>query len=538
MKTGLVADKFKRVVIITFGVVAALTTVNVSNFVRAAEPRPLESSRIVELFDKRSDEASVAGGRPLDLSGYRRPDIIGYIYEGKFELVPATGLDNIRYYAQAVADLAARCPSLGLDAAKHEIIPFLLSGVTDLVRRFQTGQLSQSEVLQAAWMAMLGLNQHWSCQYTPGRGSFDQAQAQCNQAGQDRANLGVLPSLDAAHDTTLFLGRYGCKSTQAQRLARQLIAFGRIAHTRMHFTERMPSPTSPAGKAYGSIFENCARGSLNDRAYAWCGCYVRTLHSLKPSGKVLRALAQNPFIDGSTYMSWVARNVPGGNALYKCESTLRGKLDWRESYAPRTTACLIDQTPAPGGAKECRYRAACGVFSVSSEQCARQISSRRWGYREVDCNTGGAVPAPRVGPREWQKGIFTLIDYETQLAPDFVPPLPADARAKHPLQVRLLKRDTPGLLKSMSLAALTYADLMTMGMPLKLLEKGDADLAAIDREGTLILKCAYKTQKSVATKIHWFERVPKHVQNRQIDPALRPYFAKIAGAVADCPARY
>jgi hypothetical protein len=129
-----------------------------------------------------------------------------------------------------------------------------------------------------------------------------------------------------------------------------------------------------------------------------------------------------------------------------------------------------------------------------------------------------------------------MIDYETELAPDFVPPLPADARTKHPLLVRLLKRETPGLLQSMSLTLMTDGDLMIMGTPAQLLRQTGPDIAAIDREGALLLKCTYKSQRGVQIKNYWFEQVPKHVQNRQVSPALQPYFARIAGARSSCPA--
>jgi hypothetical protein len=234
-------------------------------------------------------------------------------------------------------------------------------------------------------------------------------------------------------------------------------------------------------------------------------------------------------------MTWVARNLPGGEALYKCASTLPN-WDWREAYAPRTTACLIDDRAAPDGARECRYRAACSVFTITSDRCAQEISSRGWGYREVDCRAGGGVAAPRFAPREWRRGAFTMIDYETELAPDFVPPLPADARAKHPLLVRLLNRETPGLLQSMSLTVMTDADLMIMGTPPNLLRQSGPDIAAIDREKALLLKCTYKSQQGVQRKTYWFERVPKHVQDGQVNPALQPYFARIAGARSSCPA--
>jgi hypothetical protein len=536
MRIRLTEYKLQRVIVFLFCAAAAMMTTDLANFAGAAEPRTPESSRIIELFDNRSDKASVAVSRRLDLASYRRPDIIGPLYEGKFELIPATGLDNMRYFGQLVGDLAARCPSLGLDADKHQLIPYILSAGADLFQRFKTDQLSQSEVLQSVWMAVVALNKRWSCQYHPGRDMLDQAQARCNEAAKDHAELSVLPSFDAAQDTTLFLGRHGCGGAEARHLARQLIAFGRIAHTRTHLTERMPSPTSPAGRAYAAIFENCARGSLDDRAYAWCGCYVRTLHSLNPPERILRALEQNPFVDGSTYITWIARTLPGGNALYQCERTLVGKPDWRDAYAPRTTACLIDDKSTADGARECRYRAACSVFTITGDRCAPEISSRRWGYREVDCKAGGGVAAPRFAPREWRRGAFTLIDYETEVAPDFVPPLPADARTKHPLEVRLLKRETPGLLQSMSLTLMTDADLMIMGTPPNLLRQSGPEIAAIDRESALLLKCTYKSQRGLQRKTYWFERVPKHVQNGQVNPVLQPYFARIAGARSSCPA--
>jgi hypothetical protein len=283
MSARLIEYTFDQIIVFVVSVVAALITIDIANFSRAAEPRPPESSRIIELFDNRS-KASVGGGRPLNLAGYWRPDIIGPLYEGKFELIPATGLENMRYFGQLVGDLAARCPSLGLDADKHQIIPYILSAGADLFQRFKTDQLSQSEVLQSIWMAVVALNKRWSCQYHPGRDILDQAQARCNEAAKDQAELNVLPSFDAAQDTTLFLGRHGCGGAEARHLARQLIAFGRIAHTRTHLTERMPSPTSPAGRAYAAIFEHCARGSLDNRAYAWCGCYVRFTHLARLKG--------------------------------------------------------------------------------------------------------------------------------------------------------------------------------------------------------------------------------------------------------------
>ena len=504
---------------------------------RAAELRHPASSRILEDYDagpaRSRDDAS-----ELDLTGYRRSDMIGYIYQGKFELVPATGLNNIRYFSQTVADLASRCPNLDLDRAKYQIVPYLASGVTDLVKRFQSGQLSQSEVLQAAWMAMLGLTQHWACRYDPSRESRELAQAQCDAAAGDSRDMAVLPSLDAAIDVTVFLGRHACTSREARHLSRQLIDFGRTAHARMHFTETMPGPGTPEGIAYGRIFENCARRSIDSHASAWCGCYVRTLHALNPGRESLADLANNPFVDGSTYMSWVATNVAGGGALFDCASTLRGQREWSETRAPRPTACLTEQRPGFGGEQECRYRSAWGEFTMTAAQCPAEISSRQWGYREVDCGRSGAVADVRVGPREWRSGAYTMIDYEGDVAADFVPPLPADARSRHPLQVRFLKRSGARQLKSMSVSVLTELDLMMAGLPPNLSATAGGEIASIDQEGALVLKCTYNAQKGTQSRFYWFESTPGRIQRNQVDPAVSPFFARIGGGITTCPARF
>jgi hypothetical protein len=75
-----------------------------------------------------------------------------------------------------------------------------------------------------------------------------------------------------------------------------------------------------------------------------------------------------------------------------------------------------------------------------------------------------------------------------------------------------------------------------MGTPSNLLTKSGVDIAAVDREVALLLKCTYKSQRGLQRKTYWFERVPKHVQNGQVNPVLQPYFARIAGARSSCPA--
>jgi hypothetical protein len=163
-----------------------------------AQPAPPDSSRILEVYPAERGPAGGALASPIDPSGYARPDMIVGIYDGQFELVPAGGLDNLRYFAQAVADLDAQCPNLELERAKFEVLPYVLASSADLMRRFQTGELTDSEIAQAIWMGVLGLNRQWSCTWDPASGlSFDQAQAQCDEAAAASAELACRPWMPA-----------------------------------------------------------------------------------------------------------------------------------------------------------------------------------------------------------------------------------------------------------------------------------------------------------------------------------------------------
>ena len=64
------------------------------------------------------------------------------------------------------------------------------------------------------------------------------------------------------------------------------------------------------------------------------------------------------------------------------------------------------------------------------------------------------------------------------------------------------------------------------------------DIAAIDREATLVLECTYKADEGlVRPKLYWFEKTPKHVQDRRVNSALQPYFPKIGEGASSCPLR-
>jgi hypothetical protein len=391
-------------------------------------------------------------------------------------------------------------------------------------------------MFQSTWLMLLQLNQQWSCTYNPnGPRTRDQAQAQCNEASRASADNGVLKSFDAAHDITLFLGRHSCNSNEARHLGKQLIEFGRLAHDRMFLTERMPSPDSPAGLVYARMFENCARQSPDNEMDGWCGCYAQTIYRLKPAPGVLEYLSRNPFVDGRTYMQWVAQNLPGGRAVYEC--TDKFPFDDRRLYrAPRTTACLVDKRSLTDGTQLCTYRAAWGEFSRTDQVCRADINSREWGYREVSCTDGGRVTS-REEPREWKDGFWLNIDYENPVSETFVPSLPSDAKQKQPLSVRFLKREAPGLLKEISLQRVT-----NFNVPMKdprVVPLLDADVRALSEEGALMLACTYNDPPAVRVRRYWYEKIPAHVAGGRLNKSVAPHpFDQIRGAATTCSAKF
>jgi hypothetical protein len=502
-----------------------------------APPAP-HQTRITKLL---SEEARRAAGvaqapaaPPIDTRGYRRGDIVGPIHDGKFGLAVAAGLDNTRYYAQTISDLAAKCPGLGLEARKDEVLPYVFASAYDLIQRLGRGDISRSEGFQLAWVAIAGLNQQWQCQYDPsGLRSREQAQAACNEAaGAPR----TFSSLDAAHDVTLLVGRHGCDGPQTRRYADNLFVFLRRAHTAMQFTDRMPAPESPEGRAFAAIFENCTRVAGDNAADEWCGCYVRVLNRIGTPSPVLEALARNPFVDGS-YITWVVQNVARGGELYTCERAASRHDTWRSNYAPRTTACLISDNATATGGRTCAYRAAWGDFVMAAGQCPASLNSRRWGFREVDCGRGGSVAAAQPGPREWQDGVYTMIDYEHSVPADFTPPIPADAESKVPLNIRLRARDAPGLLRSVEVTPPLPLHFGA-GLPRPIQDAIAPDLAALQQEKQLVLACSYRAAPgAVRRHVYWFRRAPRLLSDRSRMAMLRPHpFDAVAGVASRCPA--
>lgn len=493
-------------------------------------PQELKTSIITKLFETESGAARARSGMPpLDTSAYRRGDMLGPIYDGRFEFATAGGLDNVRYFAQTIGDLAARCKNLDLEATRFQVLPYVAAAAKDLIDRLKSFKASESEYFQAAWLMMLQLNSQWSCQYDPAVTSRNQAQARCDAASNAVSELGVFQSVDAATDITLFLGRYGCDSGETRHLVRQLGEFARIAHTQVQFTSAMPPPMSPAGRAYARMFENCARQRGDNAMDGWCGCYVRTVHGLNPPAAVLEDLSRNPFVDGTTYMRWVAGNLKGGGAVYDCSRrhSTEGRL-----MQPRTTACLVDRHPGTGA---CTYRAAWGEFTMTRDACEPELNSRDWGYREVECAVGARAVTTKAAPRVWNDGRWRYIDYEGDVAETFVPDLPADA-GSDVLTVRFLTRRAPGTLRAMGLTGNVFGILRIQPRQLQLIEP---DIQAVENERARLLTCSYNSERDTQwVDYYWFEKLPSHVSEGRLSKAVSPHpFTQIQGVATKCPAK-
>lgn len=495
--------------------------------------RPPETSQIIRINESELGPKARAGfPPPLTEGGFARGDLIINIYNGRFELAPAAGLENAGYYAHAVAELADKCPNLGMEAAKFQMLPYIVSNARETFERVMKGRGTSSELLLIGWELMSTLTTQAACTYNPRVDTRDQAQVRCDSTTQlaRDGSLAPLLSIDAAHDVTLFLGRHACTSEPTAHLARQLVTFGRQAHARLQFVGSMPGPDTPAGRLYVDMFENCSRQAPDNYADGWCACYVQTLARANPPERIVAALAKNPFVDGGTYMRWVASSVPDANALFTCSERTPGIGGVGQSRAPRTTACLIDNRAQPDGDRFCTYRAAWGDFTKTDTSCKQEITSREWGYREVSCAAAGQELSA-TGPRDWKSGLYRVLDYEQTVADDFTPPLPPDARQTVPLSIRLLKRDKAGLLRRIELSGVS----LTNSVPPEFASLGPLERAtfALHQEGALLLVCDYV---GAPRRTYWYEKEPAFVADGRLAamPSPRP-FDDVVGAATACP---
>ncbi|QFU00783.1 hypothetical protein FIU83_03935 [Halomonas sp. THAF5a] len=475
----------------------------------------------------------------FDPSGYRRPDFLPEIFAERFNRAPARGLDNTRYWATSLADLAAACPALGLDSVSHEALPYIFASAADLFERFQSGNLSDSEILQAGWVAILGINASNACSWdSSGSMTRDQAQAMCDDASAARRDLGVLPSPDARWDVALFLDRYGCNSPQARHLAEGLRDFGRGAPGRMFRSARLPPADTAEGGAYREIIRNCNRKAFSEKDAAWCGCYVDTLYRLSPPQATVDALASDPFAGASPIHRITA--LPGGDAVFECTAQHFRAGDPRESYREKPTACLVAENPRDDGRTDCVYRAAWGTFLIPDEVCRPEFTSRSWGSVEVDCATGGTVAAAPEGARRWTQGVYTTIDWENAVPDDFEPPLPKDARDNWPLQMRFLTRKEPGQLTRQSLGEISEFEILRrVIMPNDpIAEAFPGAFSTLRAEGALVLTCTWTTGRGSTMLGHyWYEETPGYVQDEAYPPVLAELFTPIGEGRESCPSR-
>jgi len=498
--------------------------------------RPPDSSQIIRINESELGPKARPGyPPPLTEGGFARGDLIVNIYNGRFELAPAGGFDNVMYYTHVVAGLADKCPNLGMEAAKFQMLPYIVSNAKDMFERLMKGRATTSELFVMGWGLMSTLNTQAACTYDSRFDTLDKAQVRCDSTAQlardADADVASFLSIDALHDVTLFVGRHACTSELTAHLARQLVAFGRQAHARLQFVGSMPGPDTPTGRMYVDMFENCSRQAPDNYADGWCACYVQTLARANPPAHVVEALAKNPFVDGATYMRWVAGSVPGANALFTCSERNPGIGGIGQSRAPRTTACLLDDRSQADGDRLCTYRAAWGDFTKTDASCKQEITSREWGYREVSCATGGVELSAR-GPREWKSGLYRVLDYEQTVADDFTPPLPSDARQTVPLSIRLLKRDKAGLLRGVELSGMS----LTNKVPPEFANLGPLERAtlALYQEGALLLICDYV---GAPQRTYWYEKLPGFVADGRLAamPSPRP-FDDVLGVATTCPA--
>jgi hypothetical protein len=386
---------------------------------------------------------------------------VGPIYEDQFALVPPGAFDTVQFFFAFLARLDDQCPGLAVTVTPQVKLNYLWATTVGMANRVLSGRGTSQENALMVTGFLANLHEYRGCQYIPATESYTAAQRRCDQAANSSDALLTAAAsaltADARHDADVFVSRYKCSSPQVSRMAMQLHAFAKEAPARSNFKSGIPiRQPGKDDRLYTTIFDNCSRqapGTYN----AWCACYINALAANNPSPRLLNALAMNPFVDGG-FMA-----VAFAGDLYACSDVHKEGIRWRDGFAPRTTACLIDSKSVATGGQECTYRAAWGKFSMTSERCAKDISSRLWGYIEVDCAKGGMTASPTVGPREWREHERTNIHYEDEVPAGFSPPIPADVRAKVPLTIELVKSHTPEVLRRVVLDRSSSFRMYVMG---------------------------------------------------------------------------
>ncbi len=496
----------------------------------------LDRAAITRYLESKVDDrlAGAEAGPLVDMSDLRGADLLSHIYHRRYGMANVSGLENAEYVGQIVSGLVSQCPSLDLGLAELEMVPYFLAAATHSVLRVATGRGSRKETGKVIWGTLLTLHDRSQCVYDVSSGELlSDAQRRCDDATRT-TNALYSPSPEGRHDVDWWLRKYSCDSAQTRHLSGSIVKFAKRAHRQTYLDGRVPDLDTPAGRPYGEIFGNCARQAPDNEYDEWCACYVRKLSNLSPSPAVLASLARNPFVDGS-YLTSMVGAVPRGATLYECNDETPRRDFWRDGLAPRTTACLIREESAGSGEKRCHYRSAWAEFFLTGKQCESEISSKRWGYREVDCGRQASEVAPTIKPREWKDRVFQFVDYESEVPDDFAPELPKDGFKRAPLFMRFLKRETEDLIKSVSVVEFT--SLADFGGPI-MGEGVESDVLALYEEKAVVLTCGYAAGPGfVRNTFYWYKTVPRLVRSGKVHPESRPYLNKIRGAAENCPLR-
>lgn len=486
----------------------------------------------------------------------KREDILRPIYEGNHDLVPPGASDTVNYFFEFWGALQTKCT--GVAYTTSDALPYLMATTIGVPQRVFSGKGTKDEKAVVVSSILASLNEHRSCHYDPGIESYSEAQARCSDA--TRASRAVVDGFlaharaDAIHDVDLLLEQYRCASPQIQNLTEQLYKFAKRAPFRSNFSSGIPLRRLGRYDAlYETIFDNCARRSPGEHN-AWCACYINALAHNEPSEEVLKNLASNPFVDG-TYMA-----LPFAGDLYDCTRHHGFSDGWRDSYAPRSTACLVESRKMPGrGTEECVYRAAWGTFILQQEKCDPEINSRRWGFQEVDCEKAGELIVSTDAPREWRSpgaAGLTHIDYEHEVSEGFSPRIPEGAYDKTPLIISLVTNDgKPGALRYVFLegALSTYMGFHghvmgprihqiwgnELNYPSEIRSAILREARTISEQGQFLLTCQYASRDPKALLsipyVYWYKKAPDRVLKGMIDPQIAKYFELVNGVAENCP---
>jgi hypothetical protein len=536
---------------------------------RALAPPPAPAPAAPAHVDSQFSEGKVEAvrvralgtqGPALATRPWQRADIVPPLYAGRFTLLPNRGLDNMRYYSQTVHELKRLCPEVGNVPDFTEALPYAIENFNDTLKRAGRGDVSPTEtaqiILAVGHMLTSGAD---NCDTVP-----DHEYDACLARKDPKSS--VLPSLDAVADVRHLVQAHGCASPQLRRYAGNLAGYFRKLRLDGGSSAGLPAPDTPVGAAYLRVFDQCARQAGGGSADRWCGCQVRRLHdrhgdsptNLEP----LEALARDPWVDfrfrqldnrtilpESHFESRAGLSYPRLPSIGPCAEESSAIRFWRQDTAPRTTACLVSESPATPS--RCTYETAWGRFSVTAApRCPLVIDSRIWGGEELQCKPG--MPAAAVAPsqigadgvrrhRRCGTGMpcVTVLTYERAVAPGFMPSPVTFSPAELPAEIHLPEQKAAGSLFSITVGATEsslqgYVSDLTRGRPEAERRAFFMDVyRLVTEDKSLLLECRYRGD---GARFFWYRSVPERVVRRDLslDVAYHPLL-QLGAAQAWCP---